>query len=138
MFETAAKPGTAWLEIVRRSTPKAFALAFTENPMLEATCVQTPVLGISRIFDFFQATRTMYERIEFVHQSQSADRIYLEWQGLYQAKAISGATILSLNRSVIEHIRLYHYPYEQLIAFAVELKTLLPPTTNSVTTKETP
>ncbi len=37
---------------------------------------------------------------------------------MFAGRAISGATILCFDDGLIERIRLYHYPYRQLEAFA--------------------
>ena len=47
---------------------------------------------------------------------------YLEWDGVFQGKGVSGVTILTDGaQHAIERIRLFHYPYEQQTAFSVEL-----------------
>jgi hypothetical protein len=133
MVEIPSQPGALWLEVVSRPTLDAFSRAFSADPILEATVVARPLLGVGAIYDFFCATRAMYERIAFVHECRSVARICLEWEGVFQREAISGATILTYDaRSTIERIRLFHYPYEQLNAFSAELVRRGALTTNSL------
>jgi hypothetical protein len=73
-------PGAAWLEIVSRSTLGSFSAAFSENPMLEATVLVSPMVGAPAIHEFFVATRSMFERIAFVHETRSGFRACLEWE----------------------------------------------------------
>jgi hypothetical protein len=64
----------------------------------------------------------MYDRIAFVHEMRSETRVCLEWEGGFQGKEISGATILTCaSPDAIEHIRLFYYPYGQLNAFSAGL-----------------
>jgi hypothetical protein len=121
MLETRSKPGAAWLEVVSSPTLQEFSCAFSANPILEATVVAKPLLGAVAIYDFFSATRSMYDHIAFVQETRSAARACLEWEGMFQGKEISGATILAYAAGgTIERVRLFHYPYEQLIAFSAE------------------
>ena len=122
MVEHTSQPGAAWLEIVSRSTLQEFSGAFSADPILEATVVAKPLLGVAAIYEFFRTTRAMYDRIAFVHETRSVARACLEWEGVFQGKEVSGATILTYDaEGAIERIRLFHYPYEQLNSFSAEL-----------------
>jgi len=122
MIEMTGPAGSAWLDIVSRSTLPAFASAFTARPTLEAAVVATPMLGVDSIYRFFRTTREMYDRISFVREMRGGGRACLEWEGQFNGKDISGATILAYDMDgLIERIRLFHYPFEQLNAFAADL-----------------
>jgi hypothetical protein len=126
VLEIHSPPGATWLEIVSRSTLGSFSGAFSEIPMLEATVLVSPIVGAPAIHEFFSATRLMFDRIAFNHETRSASRACLEWDGVFQGRDISGATILAYDvRGAIEHIRLYHAPIEQLNSFATELSRRL-------------
>jgi hypothetical protein len=61
----------------------------------------------------------MYEQIAFVHETRSGARTHLEWERRFAGQDIAGATILAHNaQGMIENIRLYHRPYEQVISFS--------------------
>jgi hypothetical protein len=122
VLEISSQPGAAWLEVVSRPTLQVFSSAFSADPILEATVVAQPLLGVKVIYDFFRTTRSMYDHIGFVHEIRSSTRTCLEWDGVFQGESISGATILSFEASgAIERIRLFHFPYKQLDAFSAEL-----------------
>jgi hypothetical protein len=111
-----------WLEIIKRPSQGEFALAFTQEVVLDASVATGPIIGTVAIRAFFTATRGMYDQIDFVHETRSESRTYLEWQGRFQGREVAGTTILAYNaQGLIESIRLYHRPYEQVIAFAAEL-----------------
>jgi hypothetical protein len=96
-----------------------FASAFTRNVVLDTLVASAPIVGATAIRTFFDATPAMYEQIAFVHETRSATRTHLEWQGRFAGRNIAGTTILAHNAAgTIERIRLYHRPYEQVIAQA--------------------
>jgi hypothetical protein len=115
-------PGHHWLEIVKRPNREAFAAAFTRDVVLDASVASAPIVGAGAIRAFFDATRAMYDEIAFVHETRSGARTHLEWEGRFGGREIAGATILVHNADgAIARIRLYHRPYEQVIAFSAEL-----------------
>jgi hypothetical protein len=119
-------PGQAWFEIIKRPTPEAFASAFTKDVVLDASITSAPIVGAVAIRAFFDATRAMYDQIAFVHETRSATRTCLEWEGRFEGREIAGTTILAHDEDgAIENIRLYHRPYQQVISFSVELASRL-------------
>jgi len=118
----ALRPGQAWLDIVKNPSEEAFAAAFTRGAVLDSSVASTPIIGAVAIRAFFEATRAMYDEIAFVHETRSGTRTHLEWEGKFAGQAIAGTTILSRNaEGEIKSIRLYHRPYEQVVAFSAEL-----------------
>jgi hypothetical protein len=112
----------AWLEIIKRPSQEAFASAFTKEAVLDGSVVSAPIVGAAAIRAFFDATRTMYDQIAFVHETRSGARTQLEWEGRFAGRGIAGTTVLAHGaEGAIESIRLYHRPYEQVIAFSAEL-----------------
>ena len=115
-------PGRDWLAVVASETIDEFAQAFAMDPILEASVLTTPVVGVAAIRAFFQATRSMYERITFTRESRSERQTYLEWVGEYRGRRVVGTTILTGDAAgAIKRIRLFHLPFDQLVAFARDL-----------------
>ena len=115
-------PGYRWLEIIKRADEEAFAAAFTKHVVLDASVASAPIVGAVAIRAFFEATRAMYDQIAFVHETRSGARTHLEWEGRFAGQEIAGATILVHNADgAIASVRLYHRPYQQVIAFSAEL-----------------
>jgi hypothetical protein len=53
-------------------------------------------------------------------------RVYLEWEGVFQAAFVAGVTVLTKDSAgLIEHVCLYHRPTGQVLAFSKELQFLL-------------
>jgi hypothetical protein len=122
VHDEALPAGQAWLEIIKRPSQEAFASAFTQEAVLDGSVVSAPIVGAVGIRAFFDATRTMYDQIDFVHETRSGTRTHLEWEGRFAGQGISGTTVLAHDAGgAIESIRLYHRPYEQVIAFSAEL-----------------
>jgi hypothetical protein len=115
-------PGQGWLEIVQRPTEPAFAAAFTEGVVLDTSVAARSIVGAADVHAFFEASRGMYEAIRFTHETQAGSRTCLEWEGTFQGGDIAGTTILAFDADgKIESIRLYHRPYDQVIAYSTEL-----------------
>jgi ketosteroid isomerase-like protein len=111
-----------WLAILSRPTLEEFAEAFGAKPTLETSVLASPIGGVQGIRDFFDATRAMYDRIEFTAEHRLELWTCLEWMGVYRGRPIAGATILMTDANgAIERIRLFHAPLDQLVEFAADL-----------------
>ena len=127
--------GHAWLEIVNRPSLEAFATAFVTDAVLEASVLAATIVGVAGMRAFFAATRGMYDSIAFVHETRSATRTCMEWEGQFAGQGIAGATILAHDATgLIERVRIYHRPYAQVIAFSAELEKRLRPGTTPANT----
>jgi ketosteroid isomerase-like protein len=67
--------GQSWVEIIARKSLDAFAAAFTEDAVLEASVLRDPVTGPSGIRSVFSATAAMYETIAFTHETTQGQRL---------------------------------------------------------------
>jgi hypothetical protein len=115
-------PGQAWLEIIQRPTEEAFAMAFAKDVVLDASIARRPIIGAADTRRFFEASRTMYDTIRFTHETRAGSRTCLEWEGRFRGADIAGTTILAFDASgAIESIQLYHWPYNQMVAYSAEL-----------------
>lgn len=114
--------GLAWLGILQRPTPEAFASAFRQDAFLEASVLHEPARGAAAIRKVFDATRRLYEQIAFLHETRSGSRTYLEWEGRFKGRDVAGVTILVHDaRGLIESVHLHHRPYDQVVTFSAEL-----------------
>lgn len=118
----AGAAGQDWMDILGRPTQEAFASAFTKEVALVASVTSAPIVGPVSVRHFFDATRTMYDTIAFVHETSAGSRTCLEWQGKFQGRDVAGVTILSRNaQGLIAGVQLFHSPFEQVEAFSAEL-----------------
>ncbi len=119
-------PGQDWMEIIRRPSQDAFAAAFTSDAVLDASVASGTIAGVSEIRRFFDATRSMYDQIAFVSEASCGSQTYLEWEGWFAGRSVAGITVLRKNPAgLIASIRLYHRPYDQVLAFSAELSRRL-------------
>src|ERR1700730_11202350 len=122
LSERTLPPGHSWLEIMKRPTLGAFAAAFTKDVVLEASVLPRPITGAADVRSFFEATRAMYDTIAFKHEVTVESRTYLEWEGTFQGHSVAGMTVFTKDTAgLIESIRLYHRPYDMVIAFSTDL-----------------
>jgi hypothetical protein len=122
LSERNLPPGHSWLEIIKRPTLEAFAAAFTKDVVLEASVLPHPITGAADVRSFFEATRAMYDTIAFKHEVTVESRTYLEWEGTFQGHSVAGMTVFTKDTAgLIESIRLYHRPYDMVIAFSTDL-----------------
>jgi len=90
--------------------------------LLETSAGSKAIVGAAAIRRFFDATRRMYDSIAFDYETATELRTQLESEGVSQGAPIAGATFLTRDAGgKIDRIRLYHRPYEQVIAFSAEL-----------------
>jgi hypothetical protein len=121
-------PGQDWFDIIRRPTLEAFASAFAAHASMDGAVLAQPVIGAAGIREVFDATRRMYDAISFKSELTTPTRTYLEWEGVFHGSPVAGVTVLSKDASgLIEHVRLYHRPFSQVLAFSNELRRLLSP-----------
>jgi hypothetical protein len=112
-------PGEAWNEIVHRPTLEEFSRAFASDVVLEASVLSRPIVGPMGLWEFFQATRAMYDQIGFTHEIGTKTRMCLEWEGVFAGKPVAGVTNITRDaRGAITSVRLHHRPFDQVVAFA--------------------
>jgi N-ethylmaleimide reductase len=122
----ALPPGHAWLDVVRRGSKEAFASAFTADVVLEASVTPSPIVGADGLRRFFDATRGMYEAIEFTREATVGSTTHLEWQGQFRGLPVAGATTLVRDAAgCITSVCIYHRPLGQVTAFSAELSRRL-------------
>src|SRR5262249_42135818 len=120
---SARKPGEDWRAIVRKNGTKEFAAAFVPEPVLYASVLNGPCVGVDAIAAFFAATTAgMYESLAFTNETVDGLKTYLEWEGKAFGKDVGGTTILARNEAgLIENVRLYHRPLPMVLLFSAEL-----------------
>ena len=113
--------GQDWLAIISRPTLAEFA--FADGAVLEASVLAAPIVGAPGIRAFFEATRAMYDRIQFTSEYRAAKRTWLEWQGEYLGLPVAGVTVLVTGTDdTIAGVRIFHMPLKQLVAFAADVQ----------------
>ena len=120
---SAHKPGDKWRAIVRKNGSKEFGAAFVAEPVLYASVLNGPCVGVDAIAAFFAATTAgMYESLAFTNETVDGLKTYLEWEGKAFGKDVGGTTVLTRNEAdLIQSVRLYHGPLQVVVLFSEEL-----------------
>jgi hypothetical protein len=115
-------PGEDWIGIVRKNGSPEFAAAFVERPILKASVLLAPCIGVESIAAFFGESSGMYDTIVFTNETVDDDKTFLEWEGKVFGIDVCGATILTRDDAgLIQSIRLYHSPLHVIVGFSAEL-----------------
>src|SRR5258708_10750564 len=109
--------------MVRKKGAKEFAAAFVAEPVLYASVLNGPCVGVDAIAAFFAATTAgMYESLAFTNETVDGLKTYLEWEGKAFGKDVAGSTVLTRNEAeLIQNVRLYHRPLQVVLLFSAEL-----------------
>ena len=115
-------PGQDWIAVVGKNGTREFATAFVAQPVLHASVLNAPCIGVEPIAAFFAVTSGMYDRLAFTHETKDSSKICLEWEGKVFGEDVAGTTILTRNDAgLIESVQLYHRPLHILVRFSAEL-----------------
>lgn len=122
METTLSAPAVEWRELVRKAGTPEFAAAFAPEVYLDTTVLNATCFGAEKIGAFFDATRTMFDHLEFTREAVAGRRTYMEWVGQAFGLPIAGTTIVARNGAgLIESIRLFHQPLNSVARFSAEL-----------------
>lgn len=118
--EVQAQP---WTEAFASKDAEAFAAAFAEDVVLEATALRRPVEGRDKVKQVMGAASGIYEDLIFTHEISDGTRSCVEWEAkAFGGQVLRGSTILTVNedgkiiRAVIQH-----RPLDNLLLFSNEL-----------------
>ena len=115
-------PGQDWIAVVGKNGTSEFATAFVAQPVLHASVLNAPCIGVEPLAAFFAVTSGMYDRLAFTHETKDSSKICLEWEGKVFGEDVAGTTILTRNDAgLIESVQLYHRPLHIVVRFSAEL-----------------
>ena len=115
-------PGQDWIAVVGNNGTSEFATAFVAQPVLHASVLNAPCIGVEPIAAFFAVTSGMYDRLAFTHETKDSSKICLEWEGKVFGEDVAGTTILTRDDAgLIECVQLYHRPLHIVVRFSAEL-----------------
>ncbi|MGN9821476.1 alpha/beta fold hydrolase [Streptomyces sp. SD11] len=119
----AQVPGRGWREAFAGKTDAAFAAAFAEHIVLEASVLAVPVQGRDRVKATMSAASRIYESLRFVRETTEGPRTYLEWEATaFGGREIFGVTVLTKDdKDRIAHVAIHHRPLQAALRFSTEL-----------------
>ena len=127
MDPSARKPGEDWIAVVRKSGTPEFAAAFAANPVLHASVMSGPCVGVEAITTVLAAAAgSMYDTLVFTNETVDGPKTYLEWEGKAFGKSVGGSTILTRNPAgLIQSVQIYHRPLPMVLQFSAKLENRL-------------
>jgi pimeloyl-ACP methyl ester carboxylesterase len=129
LTEFLSRPGDTggaqrgWTQAFEQKSSAAFAEAFAEDVVLEASTLAKPVAGIERVKNVMGTASQIYEALAFTHQSTHGLRSYLEWEAqAFGGLKLSGITVLIRNEEgKIVRAAIHHRPLGGALKFSAEL-----------------
>ena len=112
-----------WTKAFAAKDAKAFADAFAEDVVLEASALRSPVEGRDNVKHVMGAASGIYEDLVFTYEITDGSRSCIEWEAkAFGGKELRGSTILTVDyEGKIVRAVIQHRPLDNLLAFSNEL-----------------
>jgi hypothetical protein len=109
----------AWRNAFADDSGARFAGIVDPQAALVASVLAERLVGRDVVWKTLRLFASAYDSLEFVHETRTVDRIYLEWNAKAFGLDIGGLTALTLNQTGrIRLIALHHRPLEVVTRFA--------------------
>ncbi|HEX4222668.1 MAG TPA: nuclear transport factor 2 family protein [Pseudonocardiaceae bacterium] len=117
----------AWTNAFESRDSGAFADAFAEDVVLEATALRKPVSGRANVALVMGAASNIYESVTFTHEAANGARSYVEWVSVMPGVGpLHGTTILVRDEAgKIAKAIIQHRPLDGMLAFSARMGELL-------------
>ncbi|MGK5638641.1 nuclear transport factor 2 family protein [Streptomyces sp. URMC 126] len=118
--EVEAQP---WTKAFAAKSAEAFAAAFAEDVVLEASALRSPVEGRDNVKQVMGAASGIYEALVFTYEITDGSRTCIEWEAkAFGGKELRGSTILTVDEDgKITRAVIQHRPLDNLLTFSNEL-----------------
>ncbi|MDB5040608.1 MAG: hypothetical protein JWN27_1334 [Candidatus Eremiobacteraeota bacterium] len=104
------------------SDETAFGEAVTPQVRLEGSIYAAPLSGREKVWIALRTAGGITEALNFIHESTTSDRSYLEWELEALGQRFEGVTVLSFDSSgLIDKVALHHRPLGGVLAFSAEM-----------------
>ncbi len=112
-----------WTEAFAAKDADAFAAAFAEDVVLEASALRSPVHGLENVKKVMGAASGIYEALVFTDEIRAGNRSCIEWVAkAFGGKELRGSTLLTVDdRGKIVRAVIQHRPLDNLLTFSNEL-----------------
>lgn len=102
----------------------AFAATFAPDVSLHASALRRPVTGRDDVAYLMGEASQIYEKLEFVHETQSGRLTFLEWRArTHFGVSLEGVTVLERDGyGLISRVAIHHRPLDGVLAFSAELR----------------
>jgi hypothetical protein len=118
----------AWRAAVSDDSGNTFAELVHEDVILEGSVFASPIKGREAVRNAIRQSFRLYERLDFLDETQSTDRTYFEWEGAAIGLSVWGVTAISLGADGrIGRVVLCHRPLDVVVRFSAVLGDRLAP-----------
>ena len=112
----------AWRAAVTDDSGEAFAELVHEDVVLEGSVFANPIAGREAVRSAIRQSSRHYDRLDFTHETQSADRTYFEWEGTALGLSLWGMTAMTVGVDHrISRVVLSHRPLDVVNKFSLAL-----------------
>jgi pimeloyl-ACP methyl ester carboxylesterase len=119
----AEQGASDWTGAFAKRSATAFADAFAEDVVLEASVLFQPVGGRENVKRVMEAASKIYESLEFTEQSAAGLRQYLEWKAsAFGGVSIDGVTVITRSEDgSISRVAIHHRPLGAALQFSAAI-----------------
>lgn len=122
-WTTTPDPAADWKDAFAKRTASAFADAFADDVVLEATILSTPVSGRENVKRVMEAASKIYESLDFTNQAADGPRQYIEWKArAFGGVELVGVTVITRDDAgAIRRLTIHHRPLHAALLFSTRL-----------------
>jgi pimeloyl-ACP methyl ester carboxylesterase len=118
--KSVSDPAGDWKGAFAERSATAFADAFANDVVLEASTLNTPVVGRENVKRVMEAASKLYESLVFTAQAADGQRQYVEWTArAFNGVVLNGVTVITRNENgAIARVAIHHRPLEGALLFS--------------------
>jgi hypothetical protein len=99
-----------------------------DEVILEGSVFANPIARREAVRNAMRQSSSIYDRLEFTHQTQSTDRTYFEWEGTALGLPLWGVTAIAVGvDGRVRRVVLSHRPLDLVLKFSAALAYRLEP-----------
>jgi pimeloyl-ACP methyl ester carboxylesterase len=112
-----------WTNAFASKSADAFAKAFADDVVLEASVLTRPIEGRDQVMQVMGTASAIYESLVFTHEASAGPRTYLEWEATaFGGMVLRGVTVLTKDAGGrIVSAAIHHRPLWAALRFSAEL-----------------
>jgi len=124
---TSGVTASAWRRGFAQQSQAAFAEAFAEDVVLDATTLWEPISGRDNVAVVMATASSIYETLEFTGEATDGSTSYLQWRATaFGGMNIRGITILERGADGrVTSAAIHHRPLPAVLRFATEIRNRL-------------
>ncbi|MBN3455207.1 nuclear transport factor 2 family protein [Mycobacterium sp. DSM 3803] len=117
----------SWRRAFAEQSQAAFAEAFVDDVVLDATTLMRPVVGREAVATVLGVASSIYESLEFTAETTDGATSYVQWRATaFGGMSIRGITILDRDaEGRVVSAAIHHRPLAAVLRFSAEIRDRL-------------